>query len=446
MRGIFFWDVRYKAANNWFKWVLLGVVLIASGCDDGRSGKTGKQITGGYFSDGVRDLTHDEMAHKAVAAQTEMETGRAPGACTSILLAEGKDLFVARQVSHQSDEMHDLICSMDEQAMTHLLAESHGQKGAKSNGAGLLVDALTQYGPIKADLKYNSSANSEYSDQFAQRDAGIIRKHYCQDRAADSFKSDAISSFKSIMSPVTMDKFNACVRAKSYGFYCDASPTADAATVTIRWEPTELVRSFLPVVALDWSGLANLDAEHALPQALGVGSGYAVNFKRREPKNASIIGATAHDRGNNFNFACRIELPPFQDSTAQGQRGRFSECGVEMFNSGEGAECGAKSFVALRSPECGVDSYEIKRSRACGVESYNQRHDCEICGQEPIFGGCLQCRHVSFGVMQYKDCANMSHGVASYRSCEHPSHGVASYNSCRHPKFGVELYKECEVK
>lgn len=427
--------------RGWVFTFLTGLSL--SGCDSGARPKSVPSAPAASELDSVRDLTQDEYARKVIAAQTEMESGRAPGACTDLLLADGKDLFVATSSSQESEKLREIICSMDDIQLTHFLIESHGQKHGQSYGGGLLVDTITKYGPIKGDLKFNSAKNDEYSEEFAKYDANIVRKFYCHDRSSESYKAGAASSFQQVMSSVTLEKYNTCVRAKSYGLHCDITPTKLAVSVNLRWEPTELVRDLLPVVALDWSGMANLQAEGPLPITLGIGSGIAMSFKRVDPEELSVVAATGSDRGKNFNFACRVQVSKFDADAKTPRFGRFAECGVEAFKFSSGPECGIKSHVAARSAACGIESYTKTRSRACGVESYKARHDCDICGRDGLFGGCNKCSHWSFGVQSFKECADPSHGVYQYRSCEHPSHGVASYNSCRHQNFGVEQYKEC---
>ncbi len=392
----------------------------------------------------VRDLSDDEYARKVVAAQTEIESGRAPGACTQLLLAEGKDLYVSESVSSEDSKLLDAVCSLDDMQIAHFLQESHNSKNSSNQGLSLLADTLSKNGKIKGDLRYNSSKANEYSSDFAKSDALLVRRIYCADRAAESYRASASESFKSIMSPITLEKYNACVRAKSYGLYCDAAVDKDLVMLTVRWEPNELVRDILPIVALDWAAASSFVSDNPLPRTVGIGSGYAVSFKPKDVKApATVIGLTGHDRGRNFNFSCRIDLQakpewnPFRKS-------RRPECGVEVAKVGEGPECGVKSYKKQRSAVCGIESYKASRSRACGVESYNSRHDCGVCGQASMFGGCKKCSSPSFGVEKYKECSDISHGVNQYAECEHPSHGAATYNSCRHETFGVELYRECD--
>lgn len=425
---------------------LLALSVLVSGmvsCESAPTVSTRKST--GFDSDlgSVRDLSNDDFARKAIAAQSEIEAGRAPGACTALLLSEGKDLYVNESVMTDDSKLMDAVCSLDDMQIAHFLKESHNQKQSDSHSVSLLVDAVIKKDSMKGDLRYNDTSSNEYSDDFARSDASVVRRVFCSNRSAESFKASASESFKSIVSPITLEKFNACVRAKSYGLYCDAALSGDEILVTVRWEPTDLVRDVLPVVALDWGAASGFQAKGELPKVLGIGSGYSVGFKRDNESSGKVIGVTGHDRGHNFNFSCRVDLDK-KLTTATWRKTRRAECGIELARSGEGIECGVKSYKALRSAVCGVESYKLARSRACGVERYNEKHDCDICGQSGVFGGCNKCAHISFGVAAYRECSDQSHGVLQYTQCEHPTHGAETYHSCRHPSFGVELYRECE--
>ncbi len=428
--------------TKWKRVVYVVISLSLIGCDSSPASRSKRLVTNDEFAQ-VRDLTHDDFARKAIAAQTEIESGRAPGACTALLLSEGKDVYVQESVTADDSHVLDAVCSLDDMQMANLLKESRHSNRTSNHNMSLLADTLTQHGKIKGDLRYNDSNVNEYSDDFAKQDALIIRKVYCAERSAESFKATASESFKSIVSPLTLEKFNACVRAKSYGLYCDASVSGDKVIMTVKWEPIDLVRDILPAVALDWGAASNFQATAELPKVLGIGSGYTVSFTKHDSRSGNVVGVSAHDRGRNFNFSCRLDLEKRKPFTPW-VKTRRPECGVELAKSGEGIECGAKSYKRLRSAVCGVESFKVARSRACGVERYKSRHDCDLCGQSNLFGGCNKCAHVSFGVDEYRECSDLSHGVALYSECEHPTHGPETFYSCRHVNFGVELYRECE--
>jgi len=432
---------RFMATGQFLKATI--VILALSGCESASTTGARKLTVSGGDLALVRDLTNDDYARKVIAAQTEIEAGRAPGLCTALLLSEGKDLYINESVLSEDSKVRDAVCSLDDIQIAHFLKESHNQKQSNSHNFSMLVDSITQNGMIKGDLRYNDTKANEYSDEFAKSDASVVRKIFCANHSAESFKTTASESFKSIVSPITLEKFNACVRAKSYGLYCDATGSKDSVLMTVRWEPTDLVRDILPVVALDWGAAAGFESDSELPKTLGIGSGHSVSFKRESESTSKVIGVTGQDRGRTFNFSCRVDLEE-KKAANPWLKTRRPECGVELAKSGEGIECGVKSYKSLRTAVCGVETYKAARSRACGVERYNEKHDCDICGQSGIFGGCNKCAHISFGVATYRECSDQSHGVLQYTQCEHPTHGAETFHSCRHSSFGVELYRECE--
>jgi len=393
----------------------------------------------------VNDISDDMRAAAAVAAQTETENGRAPGACVEILFTAAQDVFVNVSSETEVQKMQAAVCSLDEQQMASMLQESHRRKGTRSNGFGLLIDALTEFGKNKIDLNYNHTDSHLYSDELARLDASHVRHVYCNNQAAESFKSQAVESFKSVASEVTLDKYNACVRARSYGLRCETSTTEKMIAATVRWEPTELVRSYLPRVALDWSGLVNLSAQDSLPRTLGIGSGVSVGLVRTDKNADSAIGVTASDRSGKYSFTCNIALPVKTLNQNLTMLRRDPSCGVESFKEALAPECGVSSYKLARSQACGPELLKEERSALCGIERYNARHDCGLCGQSGVIGGCRKCEHPAFGVAAYRSCRHVDHGVERFAECRHPQHGVETYNKCRREEFGVELFKECHV-
>ena len=79
----------------------------------------------------VNDISSNPLAVAAVAAQTESENGRAPGACLDLLMAEGKDIFVQVENATDADKARDVLCAQSEDNIVHLLRESHAQRGAR---------------------------------------------------------------------------------------------------------------------------------------------------------------------------------------------------------------------------------------------------------------------------------------------------------------------------
>ena len=389
----------------------------------------------------VNDISSNPLAVAAVAAQTESENGRAPGACLDLLMAEGKDIFVQVENATDADKARDVLCAQSEDNIVHLLRESHAQRGARSSQFGLMIDTLSQFGKNGGNLNYNTASSHEYSGDLVTEDARSIRTSMCADQSAESFRKTAISSFKNIASAVTLDKFNACVAARSYGLRCRVMSNGDQIMASIRWEPSEIVRGFLPTVGLKVDGLANMATTSEIPKTLGIGSGINVTLEWLDSAKDGIFSAVASDRSGQFAFNCQT---PMSRSYPK-KRGRFSQCGVESYNMGNGVVCGAKTYVLSRSPNCGPEIFSAARRVECGVESYNQRHDCDVCGQDGAFGGCRQCSSPLFGVAQYKECRREQFGVERYAECRNISHGVEEYSSCRHESFGVERFKECET-
>ena len=250
--------------------VTVAVSVSVSGCGSGVK-PTGRrtQIRGDLAA--VNDISANTLAGAAIAAQTETDNGRAPGACFDLLMAEGKDIFVQVENETDASKAQDVICAQSEESLVHLLQESHAQRGAKSNQFGLIIDSLSKYGKNIGKLNYNTTSSHEYSGGLATADAHTIRAAMCSDQSAENYRQTAISSFKSIASAVTMDKYNACVTARSYGLRCKVVVKGDQIMASVRWEPTELVRGFLPTVALKVDGLANLKTSADIPKTLGVG-------------------------------------------------------------------------------------------------------------------------------------------------------------------------------
>jgi hypothetical protein len=398
-----------------------------------------------YASLGVNDLSNNSRAAAAVAAQTETENGRAPGACLDILIQHPQDVLVNISSENELEKMQGLICSIDDSQMMRMLRQTHRSSSSDERSFSLIFDALSKYGKNKLDLAYNQEDAQNYDDTLALHDAKKIRKVFCNDDSSESFRSRAVESFKSIASAVTLDKYNACVRAKSYGLRCSAVERDEHVAATVRWEPTELVRSYLPRVALDWSGLVNLSATDKLPTILGLGSGTSVSLVKNNKNAESVLGISAFDASGHFSFACNMAVDPEQTQGQQAELKRDPACGVELFKEAAAPACGVESYKLSRSEVCGVELHKEQRSLACGIERYNSRHDCNICGQAGPFGGCKQCEHPSFGVGSYRSCRHADHGAESYLECRSPEHGVAEYKKCRRREFGVEQYKECLV-
>jgi len=419
-------------------------LFVLSGCGSGIE-RTASGKSALYSRLGVNDLSADARASAAVAAQTETENGRAPGACVEILFNQPQDVFVNVSSESELHKMQALICSLDESQMTHMLKESHKRKGSRTNEFGLIFDVLTEVGKNKLDLNYNHTDTQSYDDHLAVFDAREIRRAFCDNKSAESFRSRVVESFKSVASEITLDKYNACVRSRSYGLRCDAIAKNDLVSAVVRWEPTELVRSYLPRVALDWSGLVNLSAKDPLPKVLGIGSGISVSLVKNNKNTESVLGVTASDASGQFSFACNMAVPVSETNVKPYLLKRDPSCGVELFREQAAPECGVESYQLVRSEACGVELHKEQRSLACGIERYNARHDCDICGQAGPFGGCKQCEHPAFGVAAYRSCRHKDHGAELYSECRHERHGVAQYRTCRRQEFGVERYKECLI-
>lgn len=395
---------------------------------------------------GVNDLSSDPRAAAAVAAQTETENGRAPGACLEILLNESHDEFFDVKAERESEKTYAWMCAISEDQIISMLKESHSRKTKRSTGFDFLIDSLTEFGKKKLDLNFNQSDTLLYDDYLARADAQQIRRLLCNNEHNETFATRAVESFKRVASSVTLEKYNACVRSRSYGLRCDVSPTKDYVSATIRWEPTELVRSFLPRVALDWSSLVNLSSTQPLPKFLGIGSGLSVALVRNNKTTDSVFGVTAFDASGYFSFSCNAALSKSGSGERKIVLRRDASCGVELYKEQADQLCGVERYNEHRSEACGVELHKDIRSPACGIDSYNSRHDCAVCGQVGIVGGCRQCEHPMFGIASYKSCRHVDHGVEIFASCQHPQHGVAHYKLCRKPEFGVELYKECLVE
>lgn len=393
----------------------------------------------------VPDLSTDQKAAAAVAAQTETDNGRASGACVEILLNQPQDVFVNAVSETELDKMQAVLCAVDEERMKHILKESHRRKGTRVDGFGLFLDVLTEVGKNALNLNYNHTATENYSDDLAIFDAKQIRREFCNNQNAEYFKSRSVESFKSVASQVTLDKYNACVRTKSYGLRCDAFERKNHVSASIRWEPTELVRAYLPRVALDWSGLVNLSATESLPKVLGIGSGITVSLEKSDKNTESVLGVMASDASGQFNFSCNMVVSSQSHKTGAGVFKRDASCGVELYKEQIAPECGIDSYQLARTEVCGIELYKEQRSLACGIERYHARHDCDLCGQAGPFGGCRQCEHPAFGVAAYRSCRHATHGAEIYSECRHEQHGVAQYRACRRHEFGVERYKECLV-
>ncbi len=425
--------------------IAITVLLSVTACDGNPSITSSSRSTLSGMQT-VNDISKDPKAAAAVAAQTEIENGRAPGACLEILLNDPKDIFVNVSVESELEKMQAMLCSLRDEQLSSMLKESHRYRGSRSHGFGLLVDTLSELGKNQLDLNYNQAQTQDYDDSMATSDTKRIRSVFCSDQSAEHFKTRAVESFRSVASAVTLDKYNACVRAKSYGLRCDARQNDHAVTATIRWEPTELVRDYLPSVALHWSGLLNLKTTQELPAVLGLGSGVTLTLERVNKSENSVFAVTGSDRSGKFNFTCNTVVSPAQVSGSSMVFRRDPSCGVERFREASSPECGVESYQLARSESCGVDSYKEQRSPTCGVERYHAKHDCGICGQVGPIGGCRQCEHPSFGVAAYKSCRHQVHGVDQYAECRNPLHGVERYLNCRREQFGVELYRQCLVQ
>jgi hypothetical protein len=199
--------------------------------------------------EGVADLKGNNMAAAAVAAQTETENGKVSSDCLNLLLADGKDVFVNEVDDQSYNRGRDVFCSMEESVQVRLLQESIQTKYSASKSFSNAVDAVIKQIPFKSETDYHSNDASTYDSTKASFDAKVLRNHLCKDQSKDEYRGLVLRQIQTTMSPLTLDKYNACVSAKSYGLKCSVERHGDDIKATIRWEPTEIVRGYLPVVA-----------------------------------------------------------------------------------------------------------------------------------------------------------------------------------------------------
>jgi hypothetical protein len=278
------------------------LAVTAAGCDP-----HGKQSGVPDRSDGsgVADLSNNMIAMSAVHGISSEQSKSAPAACLDILLKTPADISYSESSSDKSSAFRDFYCSMSEAQLSSEFSRQVGN-AASSGQSGTLGAELPIKGiPVKFSGAFNSNRGANYTEAMSQKDARSYRSQFCGDHAGSSSESVNAVAFQQIVSGVTLEKYNECVRVKQNGFFCAVEESSEGISAVIRWEPNETVRHFLPKVKLDWQTTDNLKLSSAkLPETVGIGTGVAVAFSREDAVKDSVLQVVAHDAGKVVNFAC----------------------------------------------------------------------------------------------------------------------------------------------
>ncbi len=477
--------------------IALSIVAAISGCgtslqDIGR--KVG--IHGDKASDrkeADRGIANESMLALTAQSVSSDASAKAYEHCSQIL-AQG--VFNTKKVGNEEvaiANQRGFLWSHSEQTLSDFLYQYMADKSTRatnnSNNIKLGMDLVEESLPIgfKFDASsQNGNSNSrDYTKEDAKAHASSLIVKYCSESDRSSHIAKTYGMMEQIVDPGVVTAWQACITKDQGGFFCHAQETDDQILVTLKWDPSDLARTVLPAVKLNWQTTDNLElASRELPGHLGAGTGLPVTFRRKDETKPAALQVVAGDSGNNVNFACSRSIA----AVRKGSRIEHKNCGVSLYNEG------VIETKKGRGPQCGAELFKVARTAACGVESWRKGSDMNCPGSEPAkryyrntestCGGhideaslsCMNPSHVRIGQMRMEKswCTKMElqktcvagvcvsahipvvrdRETAIYaceqpgrpQTCEAERFGAGTYKSCRHESNGVELFAECNHK
>lgn len=435
--------------------------------------------------------------------------------CSQIL---AKGVFNSRTVANQevaTAKQRRFLCSQSESSLSDFLYGYMSEKSNRSSNsaasANIGLDMVEESLPVgfKAggSSQNGDSQAREYTKEDAKAHASNFRTMYCSAGDQSNHVEKTYDMMEQIADQNILSAWQSCITKNQGGFFCHAQESGDQILVTLKWDPSDLARTVLPTVSLNWQTTDNLElASRALPAQIGAGTGLPVTFKRKNEDKVSALQVVASDGAGRVNFTCSRSIPAIR----KGSVIEHPRCGVALYQEG------VVELKKGRGPQCGVEKYGEARTAACGVETWASGSDLECPGARPArtyrhsvettCGGevvdyMLKCREdshkrvstysttsnwcskmelqkkcvggvcVSAHVPVVRDrltasfvceqpgipatCVAERFGVATYKQCRHESHGVELYGECPHkdfgeikerrPAFGVERYNSCFV-
>jgi hypothetical protein len=413
--------------------------------------------------------------------------------CSQIL---SQGMFNTRKVGNDEvaiAKQRGFLCSHTEQSLSDFLYRYMADKSTRASnnsanakfGMDLVEESLPVGFKFDASSQDRNSSSRDYTKEDAKSHASSFIAKYCSGSDQSSHVEKTYDMMEQIVDPGVVSAWQSCITKDQGGFFCHAEESDDQILVTLKWDPSDLARTVLPAVKLNWQTMDNLElASRDLPGHMGAGTGLPVTFRRKDETRPAALQVVAMDSGNNVNFACSRAIP----AVRKGSRIEHKNCGVSLYNEG------VIETRKGRGPQCGVELYKVARTAACGVEAWRKGSDMNCPGSTPpkryyrnaesTCGGqiqestlaCIQPSHIRTGSMRIEKswctkmelqktcvagvCASAHVPVVRNRetvsyACEEPGRpqtceaerfGAGTYKSCRHASNGVELYAECNHK
>lgn len=439
----------------------------------------------GYINESLLALTAQSVSSDASA--------KAYDHCAQIL---EKGLFNTRKVGNDEVRIANqraYFCSQTEQQLSdyfHSYMANKSNQGSNSSanakfGMDLVEESLPVGFKAEGSTQNGSTNVREYTADDAKAHASRFHAEYCSAADQSGHVAKTYDMMEQIADQGVVAAWQACITKDQGGFFCHAEESDDQIMVTLKWDPSDLARTLLPSVKLNWQTTDNLElASLDLPDHMGAGTGLPVTFRRKNEDRPAALQVVASDAGHNVNFACSRSIP----AVRKGSKIEHPHCGVALYKEG------VIETKKGRGPQCGIELNNLARTAACGVESWRNGSDMNCPGSIPArryyrdtesnCGGhidesrleCIQPSHSHVGSMRKSEswctkmelqktcvagiCASMHIPVVKNResgtyACEEPGRpqscdaerfGAGTYKPCRHESHGVELYSECPHK
>lgn len=463
------------------------------------------KLAGGSSKDKVqKESSREQEQLLALAGQSVgQDVSQTAYQQCSQILANG--VFNTRKISN--DEQAEaryrryLCSSVDSDLENHLyqyMTDDSSASANRNSSGGVGIKAIVDSLPVEFSANSaNQSGNSQarkYTREDAKKHAQRFRSMFCSEEDQSSRVDKTYDMMELIADNNIVDAWRDCITQKQGGFFCHAEEAHDDIQLNLGWDPSDLARTVLPSVDLEWLTTSNLvQLSQNLPGQLGTGSGIPVMFRREDDDKPSSLQVVARDPSGKVNFSCSRSIPPKR----KGSVIEHPKCGVELYNegvvsvaNGRGKQCGVEKYAEARSPKCGVElyaqgsdlncpgslpakAYRRAQQSTCGGSLKPVHFTCTNPGDIKVSGDyrwTSSCsggvngplvgtrKHVSFVCKTSgtpASCRDQRFGVETYKACRHPDHGVDLYAECPHrdfgeikerrPEFGVERYRSCFV-
>jgi hypothetical protein len=471
---------------------LVGPALLALVACSGAAGDFARTIGLGpakKFERQAPDPIDPSLMALTAQSVTSDASNKAYDHCSQIL---AKGVFNSRHVEDDyqaTAKQRRFLCSQSEESLEDLFFNYMSDKsnrasaasGKASAGLELVVDSLPVGFQVGGEGQSSGSSASEYTRETAKAHASNFKNQHCSESDESNEVEKTYDMLEQIADENIINAWRTCISKNQGGFFCHAEENDGHVLLNLKWEPSDLARSVLPVVKLNWLTTDNLElVSRELPGHLGAGSGTPVAFRRHDDERVSALQVAATDESGQVSFSCSRKIP----AVRRGSMIEDRRCGVALYREG------IVEVKKGRGPQCGIQLYNLARTPVCGVERYTRGPDMSCPGStaahqyrkefETSCGGDIESYHTectspgdrlldintSSSTCMGKDTIRSCVGglckkievpaLKSRRSgyalcekpavageCELPKFGVADYSSCRHESHGVELYSEC---